>query len=1120
MTGRTSNQSECPSPDGPRGRRRAAAIVVVAALARAASAHAQIAPVTGNPTEGGPYGSLTTAVCTRLAGSYCYASSGPEPLGTASAVRPYLDNAARNWGCTWNLPAQAVVDLGGGSWSKTYGNETDAAAGCGIAYWNRARQAAFFLPRSERGGNVAAASTGATASASSTYNAGTPVASLVDGNRRGNVWASGGGWSSAANPTLANPQWVQVNLNGSRRIQEIVVTTLQDNYASPIEPTTATTFTTYGIRDFAVQYWSGSAWIAAGSITGNNKVVRRFTFAPVQTTAVRVLVTAALQNFARIVEVEAYESPVSSSRLAERHASLGGAAGALGLPVANPVGYGWTGATYQQFDNGFLTYIRGQASAFAVGGRADEDRALARKYAEVFGVSPTAGTVVYGLAQDAACTNASGTGCTDATGRYVQWRDVYQNADEMILARTGWTSAVRVPAPVRSAWIAGYGASGPWNGALGFPITDLLPTGSATYHQEFEAGSILWEPSACASGAYVARVVPQFRRPIADANLTMLCEANPPVNTRFAPPSGRIPVQADGVTGDVVFRSDAQSGWYTGAAVRFDGRPAYTVDGPFYSAWIGGAAGGGNVADALSENGLASDWGPPTGDATCTGTPCTTVTQRFAHGLASMSVNSHGIVGWAPTGFDVPTVFVPVERGYADPVPPADKRLPIGHRSQDYIDLVWRNESTATGVTTTLLRQVTPLGGVAGGWTAIKAFPPPTLVKGTFTEYRDAAAVNNAKNCYKLRLSDGSDESTTGQVCVHTLDGRTVNGVDRSLPVGVSRAQIVLTVASNADAGTLGPVSVHLDSFGGGKNDYNLTYLDSTAAGDFAPGSTRTYELSMNGVEDFSDIAGITIRSDHKRIDGVIERDDLQLDRIQLIAEGILVLDKTFATPAVANDSLSLGGQTIHVGFDELHSNPLWGAFYTPHTFKGFTAADFTQKLDSALATAVFTAVGAPYNGSRLRDGHPTTLSKPSGYQQDRLHVSQDVTANLPLGIYCDVDYDLQITAQDMGGTEISPLFNGGAIYTTRISVAAPHVSCGSSSWMRDYIYTIFAFFNSPHYYPSAMEQLSRDMEMSLAAQSPSELTSAPVSSSHFCFPRLGEGLFSGFENGLTVCGD
>jgi hypothetical protein len=1058
-----------------------------------------------------------TTVCTNLAGSYCYSSSGPEPLAAASAVRPYLDNAARNWGCAWNQGGQAVVDLGGGSWSKSYGNETDAAAGCGVAYWNRARQAAFFLPRSERGANVAAAGMGATASASSTYNAGTPVASLVDGNRRGNVWASGGGWSSAANPTLANPQWVQVNLNGSRRIQEIVVTTLQDNYAAPIEPTTATTFTTYGIRDFAVQYWSGSGWVAAGSITGNNKVVRRFTFAPVQTTAVRVLVTAALQNFARIVEVEAYEASTTSGRISDRYAS---ARAALGLPVSNPVPYGWTNATYQQFDRGVVTYIRGQASAFAVGGTSAEDKALAEKYAEAFGISPTSGPAVYGLARDPACTSPNGDSCANATGRYVEWRDTYAGADATVVARTGWSSASLVPASIRTAWVNRYGTS-PWNGELGFPLTDLLATGDATSHQEFEGGSILWEPSACSSGAYRARIVSQFRRPIANGNLTMLCDAAAPENRTLALPTEPVPFAVEGASGEYVFKSATESGWFSGATVRREGEPAYDVDGPFYSAWIGGAEGGNSVAEALAGGGAG--WGLPTGNATCVDEPCTMQMQSFANGIASTSVTSNGVVGWAPSSLNAPTAFGFLARGYAVPPPPADRRTPFTNRSGDFVELVWRDESSDSDVTLSLYRSVTPLNGGAGPFSLIHTVPPPAPPKGTFSFFTDTQAVNNAKNCYFIRVSDGVDSADTDHRCIYTLDGQTLNGVNRSIPRGVSRAQLRITVPSSPDdSATTGPVSARLVAFGNGQ-EYNFSYLDSpTTAPDFALGTTRTYDLLVTGVEDVSDIVGIVVGSEAKRVGGPIVNDNLRVSRLELVLDNVLAFSKTFDPPFLVSNSGALGGTSLKIGFDELHSNPRWGDVYaaSPGGFIGFSKTDFVSKLDGIMATAIFSAPGAAYYGSRLRDGFATAVSKPSGYGQDRLHVRQNVTADANLGIFCSVDYDLRITAEDIGGNPVSPFVNGpapGIIYTTRIGAENPDVSCGTT-FMRKIVYTIF----SVGVFPFALSVLDDHMETALGAQSPSQIQSAPPQNLHFCFPGNGQGLGGlDFQNGgLTLCMD
>ena len=61
----------------------------------------------------------------------------------------------------------------------------------------------------------------------------------------------------------------------SRTIDQIDVFTLQDTYTAPVEPT-AEMLSTFGVRDFAVQYWTGNAWVTVpgGSITGNRHVRR------------------------------------------------------------------------------------------------------------------------------------------------------------------------------------------------------------------------------------------------------------------------------------------------------------------------------------------------------------------------------------------------------------------------------------------------------------------------------------------------------------------------------------------------------------------------------------------------------------------------------------------------------------------------------------------------------------------------------------------------------------------------------------------------------------------------------------------------------------------------------
>jgi hypothetical protein len=153
--------------------------------------------------------------------------------------------------------------------------------------------------------NYASAVNGATATASSQYSAGYPASAVNNGDRRGVNWGAGGGWNDAT--ANSHPDWVQIDFPDLRVIDEINVLTLQDNYGNPAEPTEAMTFTAYGITAFDVQYWNGSGWVnvPGGSVSGNNKVWRRFTFPSVTTPRIRVQVNGALAGYSRITEVEA-----------------------------------------------------------------------------------------------------------------------------------------------------------------------------------------------------------------------------------------------------------------------------------------------------------------------------------------------------------------------------------------------------------------------------------------------------------------------------------------------------------------------------------------------------------------------------------------------------------------------------------------------------------------------------------------------------------------------------------------------------------------------------------------------------------------------------------------------
>ena len=151
--------------------------------------------------------------------------------------------------------------------------------------------------------NVAAAVNGGTATASSSYGGYSP-STAIDGDRKGLSW-----WTDGSGATW--PDWLEVDFNGAKTINEIDVFTLQDNYGSPVDPTTTLTFSLYGLTDFTLQYWNGTTWqtVPGGVVSGNTLVWRQVTFAPLTTTKIRVWVTNALNSWSRITEVEAWGTP-------------------------------------------------------------------------------------------------------------------------------------------------------------------------------------------------------------------------------------------------------------------------------------------------------------------------------------------------------------------------------------------------------------------------------------------------------------------------------------------------------------------------------------------------------------------------------------------------------------------------------------------------------------------------------------------------------------------------------------------------------------------------------------------------------------------------------------------
>jgi RHS repeat-associated protein len=121
-------------------------------------------------------------------------------------------------------------------------------------------------------------------------------------------FGNGGTWRDVTSKSY--PDWIEVDFNGSKTIDEIDVVTLQDDSANPIEPSENTTFTLDGIVDFQVQYWNGSSWatVSGGNITGNHKVWKKVNFSALTTSKIRVNITNALGGYSQVTELEAWGS--------------------------------------------------------------------------------------------------------------------------------------------------------------------------------------------------------------------------------------------------------------------------------------------------------------------------------------------------------------------------------------------------------------------------------------------------------------------------------------------------------------------------------------------------------------------------------------------------------------------------------------------------------------------------------------------------------------------------------------------------------------------------------------------------------------------------------------------
>ena len=219
--------------------------------------------------------------------------------GTIASVTFYVDgvpigtDAVSPYSVAWN-------GTGAGSFTLT-ASATDNSGATSVS-----NAAVISLSIVQPRLNMARATNGGVASASSTLLGNYPAGSTINGDRRGIGWAAGGGWNDGTQNVT--PDWLMVEFNGPKTIDEVSVFFMQDAFSAPLEPTPTMTFGLFGVRAFEIQYWTGSAWatVPGTAVTNNNLVWRRFAITPITTTRIRVFITAPLNGYSRVIEVEAW----------------------------------------------------------------------------------------------------------------------------------------------------------------------------------------------------------------------------------------------------------------------------------------------------------------------------------------------------------------------------------------------------------------------------------------------------------------------------------------------------------------------------------------------------------------------------------------------------------------------------------------------------------------------------------------------------------------------------------------------------------------------------------------------------------------------------------------------
>jgi hypothetical protein len=293
-----------------------------ASSALSVGTHSMTAAYAGDANNAGSTSGTLSQVVNKAASSTTLASStNPATVGAnvtfTASVTGYAPTGSINFKDGANsISGCSAVSLSGSGNTRTAqcttstltaGSHSIVAAYGGDASNNASQSAALSQTINDAApsANVALASVGAVASASSTLSGSYPVSAIINGDRAGKKYSMGGVWRDGTQSVF--PDWVEIDFSASQTIDHVIVYSVQDNLLTPVDPSDTMTFTKRGMTAFSVQTWNGSAWITQGTVTGNNLVKRSVSFPATSTSKIRILLNASADGqYSYLAEVEAW----------------------------------------------------------------------------------------------------------------------------------------------------------------------------------------------------------------------------------------------------------------------------------------------------------------------------------------------------------------------------------------------------------------------------------------------------------------------------------------------------------------------------------------------------------------------------------------------------------------------------------------------------------------------------------------------------------------------------------------------------------------------------------------------------------------------------------------------